>query len=85
RVDINTEDKHGRTPLHIAVKMGHEAAVRLLLDCGDINFNLKDIFDMTPLDYASHGYHETIAQLLVNYFRVQFSIRAVEGSLISHG
>jgi len=46
------------TPLHLAVRVGHEAAVRLLPDCSDINISLKDGFDLTPLDYAWDGCHE---------------------------
>ena len=39
---FNSSDKHGQTPLFIALKEGHEALVRLLLERQDVEVNSKD-------------------------------------------
>ncbi|KAH7114026.1 hypothetical protein EDB81DRAFT_597857, partial [Dactylonectria macrodidyma] len=44
KVNIDSRDNHGRTPLFRAAAWGHEAMVRLLLDSGkvDIEYSIKN-------------------------------------------
>jgi ankyrin repeat protein len=64
KVDIDSKDKDGRTPLLWAVKEGHEAVVQRLLATGKADVNSKDNYGWTPLSLARKNSHENIIKLL---------------------
>ncbi|KAL8994017.1 MAG: hypothetical protein Q9188_007184 [Gyalolechia gomerana] len=50
--DINSDDGHGQTALHIAMQKGNIDQVNQLLACG-ADFKSQGLVDKTPLDYAA--------------------------------
>ena len=63
-VDVNIEDKEGRTTLSWAAGNGHEAVVKLLLEKGAV-LESKDKSDSrTPLLWAAGNGHEAVVKLL---------------------
>ena len=51
--NINAEDQFGKTPLMFAARRGHEAVVRLLIECDNIDINAQDNARKTPLVHAN--------------------------------
>jgi hypothetical protein len=65
KVDVNTQDEQGRTPLFCAIWNGNEEVARLLLEAG-ADLELKDKNNQTPLHLASYlGEVEVVELLLV--------------------
>jgi len=55
KVDVNHIDKTNRCALHLLSEcFTHSATLNLLLNCNDINLNIKDIFEWTPIMYACY-------------------------------
>jgi ankyrin repeat protein len=42
KVDVDSEDEHGRTPLLWAAMNGYEVVVTMLLDTSEVEVDLKD-------------------------------------------
>jgi ankyrin repeat protein len=55
RVDVNSRDNDGRTPLSYAASRGQEAAMKLLLGTGRVDVDSRDNNGRTPLSYAKDG------------------------------
>lgn len=51
-IDVNTRDKDGNTPLHVAATQGRSSIVRLLLEQKDINDAIANYQGKLPLDVA---------------------------------
>ena len=51
-IDINTRDRDGNTPLHLAAMLGRPTTVRLLLDQPDVNDSLLNYQNRSALDLA---------------------------------
>ena len=65
RVDVDSRDSYGQTPLSWTSERGHEAIVKLLLDTGKVDVDSKDSdFGRTPLSWAAEGGHEAVVKLL---------------------
>jgi ankyrin repeat protein len=55
RVEVDTQDGDGRTPLSLAAELGHCNIIRILSRCG-AKHGLEDEKGQSPVDYASrHG------------------------------
>lgn len=64
KVDVDSKDRRGQTPLFYAAKNGHETVVKLLLATGKVKVDSKDDYGQTPLSYAAENGHETVVKLL---------------------
>ncbi|KAF2795659.1 ankyrin, partial [Melanomma pulvis-pyrius CBS 109.77] len=63
-VNVDSKDEHGRTPLLLAAREGHQAVVELLLKTGKVDVEPKDIAGQTPLWYAAQRGDQTVVELL---------------------
>ena len=64
KVDVNTQDEQGRTPLSCAIWNGNEEVARLILEAG-ADLELKDKNDQTSLHLASYLGEVEIVELLL--------------------
>ena len=62
-IDINKQDKYGRTALYVASYCGHYDMAYMLLECKDIDVNLQDNLGRTPLFWASLHGHIDMAEI----------------------
>ena len=65
KVDPDTRDSYGRTPLSLAAENRHEAVVKLLLETGRVDINSMDRRDWTPLSWAKNKGHKAVVKLLL--------------------
>ena len=56
KIDVNSTDSSGRTPLSCAAADGHETIMKLLLDTEMVDVHLKNPFGSTPLSLAAQGW-----------------------------
>ena len=70
-VDINYQDEHGETALHIAARFGHEECASILLEGSQdqkMNIELAEItYGWTPLFIACVDGHLTLVKLLLRH------------------
>jgi ankyrin repeat protein len=66
KVDINSTDPQGRSPLHIAAKRGILNLVKPLLDQG-ANINLRDAKGKTPVYLACAKEHPQVVSTLLSH------------------
>ena len=65
--DVSSDNGYKKqTPLHIAVEMNNEIAVRILIEAGS-KVLVRDDDGMTPLDYAESESIIKLIQILFNY------------------
>ncbi|MGV9377155.1 ankyrin repeat domain-containing protein [Nonomuraea sp. NPDC003707] len=64
RVDLDSRDKDGVSPLHYASRHGHIDPVRLLLEAG-ANPNITENYGFTPLHEAAENGHAEVARVLL--------------------
>ncbi|KAL2070583.1 hypothetical protein VTL71DRAFT_13609 [Oculimacula yallundae] len=62
--DVNTQDKSGDTPLHVATRSGNEVAVKTLSEFEDIDVSIRDGNGYTLLDWAMVDGRRSIAKSL---------------------
>jgi ankyrin repeat protein len=53
KVDVETKDSHGQTPLSLATWSGHKAVVKLLLETGKVDVETRDSHGQTPPSWAT--------------------------------
>ena len=63
--DVNRQDRHGTTPLHVAAKFGNRKLTELLLAAG-ANVNLQNNCEETALHNAAQSNEEDVIQLLLD-------------------
>ncbi|WEW59218.1 hypothetical protein PRK78_004687 [Emydomyces testavorans] len=69
-VDVNSQDSHGATALHVASKQGHTKVVELLLNEGT-DIDIQNESGETALYWAArNGQEETVGLLLLNGAKV---------------
>ncbi|MEV4002295.1 ankyrin repeat domain-containing protein [Actinomadura sp. NPDC049753] len=64
RVDLDSRDKDGVSPLHYASRHGHLDPVRLLLEAG-ANPNITESYGFTPLHEAAENGHVEVVRALL--------------------
>ncbi|KAJ3554767.1 hypothetical protein NPX13_g10522 [Xylaria arbuscula] len=65
RVDPDSKDRNGRTPLSWAAENGHEAIVNLLKESADLDAVCAA--GLTALQYAAFNHHNAVELLLLNH------------------
>ncbi|KAJ9191830.1 hypothetical protein DTO164E3_8653 [Paecilomyces variotii] len=79
-IDKGYIDDFDKSSLLWAAERGHEAVVKLLLQTGKADLNLKDPeFGMTPIAYAAENGHKEIAELLLGTGQVDPDSVSKEG------
>ena len=74
KVDPDSKDYTGKTPLSWAARGGHEAIVRLLLETGKADPDSKDTeYSKTPLSWAAQRGHEAVVRLLLETGKVDLN------------
>jgi ankyrin repeat protein/serine/threonine protein kinase len=74
-VDINPRDlSREATPLSWAAENGHEPVIRLLLESGKVDVNIKNHNSQTPLSSAAENGHGTVVRLLLESGKVDVNI-----------
>ncbi|KAJ5653773.1 hypothetical protein N7490_000776 [Penicillium lividum] len=64
--EVDSKDsEYQRTPLSWAAENGHETVVKLLLQTGKVDVDLKDVYQQTPLSWAAGNGHEAVVKLLL--------------------
>ncbi|CAK9232363.1 unnamed protein product [Sphagnum troendelagicum] len=85
RIDVNSRDEQGRTPLHVAFwKDKRFECVRLLLDRSDIAVNSAARFGFTPLHAAARFACPKVLELLLADSRVIIDAKTVDGFTALH-
>ncbi|XP_065197625.1 ankyrin repeat, PH and SEC7 domain containing protein secG-like [Sycon ciliatum] len=64
-VDVNVQDKYGRTPFHMAAMKGHVSILEYLLSAGH-PLEAKDSTGSTPFHFAAYGGHVSVLEHLLN-------------------
>ncbi|PVH72419.1 hypothetical protein DL98DRAFT_397103, partial [Cadophora sp. DSE1049] len=64
KVEADSKDKYGQTPLSWAARNGHEAVIKLLLSTGKVEADSEDENSRTPLSWAAQNGHEAVVKLL---------------------
>ena len=83
-IDVNLEDKGGRTPLMVAVESGNEEAIPLLLAHRDIQVNKRNWRGRTALNIAAVLGNTIATQLLLAHGDIQVNIRDNKGQTALH-
>jgi hypothetical protein len=75
KVEADSKDEDGRTPLSWAASNGREAIVKLLLKTGKVEADSKDEDGRTPLWWAASSGREAIVKLLLETGKVKADLK----------
>jgi ankyrin repeat domain-containing protein 50 len=70
KVDVDSKDQYGQTPLSLAARNGNEAAVKLLLETGKVDVDSKNQYGKTPLLWEAKNGNEAVVKLLQEHSRL---------------
>lgn len=77
-LDVNSRDKDGNTPLHLASRLGRPSTVQLLLEQSDVDESMTNYQRKTPLDLAKTP--EIFQQLqLARALYLDSKVREIQG------
>jgi ankyrin repeat protein len=79
KVEADSKDSFGQTPLSRAAENGHEAIVKLLLETGKVEADSKNNYGHTPLLWAAENGHEAIVKLLLDTGKVDVDLKDTVG------
>jgi ankyrin repeat protein len=79
KVDVDSKDEDGRTPLSWAARNGHEAVVKMLLNTGRVDIDVRDRDGRTPLSWAARNGHEAVVKILLDTGKVDVDVRNRNG------
>ena len=82
--NINSQNRDGETPLHIASKYDRLNAVKVLTSRKECNFNITNGQGYTPLHTACKQGHLSIVQFLVADQRCQLNTKNSEMNTLLH-
>ena len=82
---LNSRNYLGRTPVSSAIENGHEAVVRLLLECEDVDVNSKDNIECTALWLAASKGHRGIVEVLLRQPGIDLCTPGKDYSLAAEG
>jgi serine/threonine protein kinase len=71
RIDVESTDSNGQTPLSWAAQNGHETGVKRLLAAGTVDVDFKDTLGRTSLSKAAGNGHKAVVQLLLATGKVE--------------
>lgn len=66
KVDVNSKDQSGQTPLSLAAGNRHEAVVEMLVDTDKVAIESKDLNGWTPLWWAVQNRNKAIVRMLLD-------------------
>jgi hypothetical protein len=79
KVEVDSKDKDGRTPLSWAAVKGHKAVVKPLLETDKVEVDIKDYGNRTPLFWAAYGGHEAVVKLLLETGKAEVHVVEYNG------
>ncbi|KAF9777621.1 hypothetical protein IL306_004356, partial [Fusarium sp. DS 682] len=80
KVEVDSRDKNGRSPLSWAAWNRNEAVAKLLLDTGKVNVDSRDKNGRSPLSWAAEDGNEAVAKLLLDTGKVDIDSRDKNGT-----
>lgn len=78
-LNVNVENGHGQTPLHMAAWAGHLEIIKLLLAHPDIDVNKQNSLGWTPLYWATVHNKPEVVKLLLDHPNAVIDIAAIYG------
>ncbi|KAH8732700.1 hypothetical protein GQ44DRAFT_601972, partial [Phaeosphaeriaceae sp. PMI808] len=79
KVDINSKNQYGQTPLWWAALNGHEAVVKMLLSTSKVDIDSKNQDGQTPLWWAALNGHEAVVKMLLDTGKVDVDSKDQDG------